>query len=136
MPTLTAHAAPSKTLNREKRRAGKRLSLSESGPRVETIVGGPQPRLEHVRVDLRRGQIGVTEHQLNRAQIGAALEEVRRERVPQDVRADRRRQSGGARVPFENLPEADAAQRPAARVEEQARRGAPLEQLAPRRRGV
>src|SRR5437016_5037931 len=97
-------------VNPEKMSAGKRLSLSESGPRVEAIVDGAEPGLEHVCVYLRRRQIGVAEHQLNRPQIGAPLEQVRRERVPQDVRAQRPRQAGLDRVLLEDLPEPDAAQ--------------------------
>ena len=77
---------------------GKRLSLSESRARVKAIVDRAQPRLEHVRVDLRRRQIGVAEHHLDGAQVGAALEQVRRERVAQHVRAERARQAG-ARAP-------------------------------------
>src|SRR5581483_12036584 len=37
----------------------KRLSLSDLGAGVEPVVDGAQARLEHVRVDLRRRQIGV-----------------------------------------------------------------------------
>ena len=65
------------------------VKSSRSGTRVEAIVDRPQPRLEHVRVDLRRRQIGVAEHHLDRAQIGAAFEQMRRERMAQDVRAER-----------------------------------------------
>jgi hypothetical protein len=39
-----------------------------------------------VRVQLGRRQIGVPEHFLDAAQVGAALEQVGRERVPQQVR--------------------------------------------------
>ena len=55
--------------------------------RMEAIVHSAQASLEHVRVDLCRGQVGVAEHHLDRAQVRATLEQVRRERVPQDVRA-------------------------------------------------
>src|ERR1041385_863700 len=70
----------------------KRLSLSESSAWVEAVVDPAEPRLEHVRVDLRGRQIGVPEHQLDRAQVGAVLEQVRGERVAQDVRAQAPRQ--------------------------------------------
>ena len=43
-------------------------------PRMKTVVHGAHPLLEHVRVDLRRRQIRVPEHHLNRAQVRAALE--------------------------------------------------------------
>ncbi len=106
-----------------KRATGKRVKFTRrSGARVKAIVHGSQPRLEHVRVDLRRRQVGVSEHHLDRAQIGAALEQVRREGMPEDVRAERAADAGAASVRLENLPEADARQRAAARVEKQARR--------------
>src|SRR5437667_12291423 len=65
----------------------------------------------------------MSEHHLNGAEIGAALEQVRRERVPNRVRAERPRQIAAPRVRFEDLPEPDAAERAAPRVEEQPRRG-------------
>ena len=40
-----------------------------------------QARARDVGVDLRRRNVGVTEHRLNRAQVGAALEEMGSERV-------------------------------------------------------
>jgi hypothetical protein len=46
---------------------------------VEAIVYDTKAGFEHMRVDLRRRQIGMTEHHLNRSQVGAALEEVRGE---------------------------------------------------------
>ena len=61
---------------------------------MKRVVHLPQPRLEHVRVDLRRRQVGVAEHGLDRAQIGAALEQVRRKRVAQDVRTEVRADAG------------------------------------------
>src|SRR4051812_20833735 len=42
-------------------------------------------------VDLRRGDIRVAEHRLDAAQVGAAVEEMRREGMAQDVRRDARR---------------------------------------------
>src|SRR5439155_22756332 len=112
--------APSKVREQQKN-SPKRLSLAESGARMETVVDGAQARLDHMRVDLRRRQIAMAEHHLNRPEVGAPLEQVRRERMPHDVRAERRRQVGAAAVLFQDFPEADPAERPAARVEEQAR---------------
>src|SRR5262245_65761857 len=68
----------------------------------------------------------MAEHQLDGAEIGAALEQMRRERMPDDVRAQRAANAGAASVRLENLPEADARQRSAASVQEQPwrRRGA------------
>jgi hypothetical protein len=45
-----------------------------------------QPFGEHMGVDLRGGDVGMAEEFLQRAQIGAAGEEVRGEGVAQDVR--------------------------------------------------
>ena len=48
----------------------------------------PQPIPRHVRVNLRRADIRVPEQFLDHSQIGAVLEQVRRETVPQHVRRD------------------------------------------------
>jgi len=53
----------------------------------------------------------VAEHQLDRPQVGPALEQVRRERVPQDVRAERGGRFALRRVCFRIFPEATAAER-------------------------
>ena len=47
-----------------------------------------QALLSDVRVDLRRREVRMTEQQLYHAQIGAVIEEMRRERVSQRVRGD------------------------------------------------
>src|SRR5215207_8215283 len=47
-----------------------------------------EPRRLNLGVDLRRGEAGVTEQLLDRAEIRAALEQVGRERVPQRMRGD------------------------------------------------
>src|SRR5207249_1548221 len=54
----------------------KRLSLTESGPRVKPIVDRSQSRLEHMCVDLCRRQVGVAQHHLDGPQIGAVLEQM------------------------------------------------------------
>ena len=61
---------------------------------MKLVVRGAQPRLQHMRVNLRRRQVGVAEHHLDHPQVRAALEQVRRERVPQDVRAEVARDAG------------------------------------------
>jgi hypothetical protein len=43
----------------------------------------------YMRVHLRRGYICMTEHLLERAQVGTAFEKVRCERVPERVRVQR-----------------------------------------------
>ena len=64
---------------------------------MKFVVDGPQPRLQHVRVNLCRREIGMTEHQLDHAKVGAALQKVRRERVAQHVRAQVARDAGSDR---------------------------------------
>jgi hypothetical protein len=46
-----------------------------------------EPLLQDMRVDLGRGDVGVSEELLQRAQVGATVEKVTRKRVAQDVRA-------------------------------------------------
>ena len=72
-----------------------RLSSRRRRPaRAETSSAGDAggaPRAgarRDVRVDLRRADVGVAEERLHDAQVGAAAEQVRRERVAQRVRRD------------------------------------------------
>jgi hypothetical protein len=51
-------------------------------------VDGEQLGDVDVRIALRRAQPGMTEELLNRAKIGAALQQMGCERVPERVRAD------------------------------------------------
>src|SRR5436305_9724155 len=105
MTSVTAHAA---LLSKRETVLLEHLSLAESGPRVEAVIHGLEARLQHVRVNLRGRQIGVAEHHLDRAQVGAALEQMRREGVPQGVRAERAREPGRRTMALEDLPEAHA----------------------------
>ena len=79
-------------------------------PRMELAVHFLEPRLFHVRVDLRRGDAGVAQHFLDLPQVGAAAEQVRGEAVPQRVRTDRVRQAGARRVPLDQFPDRFPAQ--------------------------
>src|SRR5947208_3160100 len=74
------------------------MSSSES-PRAEHLSNFPCVRVRlkvqlssapigYVRVELGRREVCVPEHLLHRAQVGAALEEMGGERVPQEVRMD------------------------------------------------
>ena len=58
-----------------------------------------------VCVNLRRRDIGMTEHCLDRAQVGPALEQMRRKGMPQHVRRDCFRNTGAARSLAKQLPE-------------------------------
>src|SRR4051812_47259880 len=93
MPAVTAHAvtllgaAPGTGPRILSVSLGKTSKSSRSGPGVETVVDRAQPCFENMCVDLSGRQIGMAEHHLNRAQVGAAVEQVGRKRVPQDMRA-------------------------------------------------
>ena len=56
---------------------------------MRVVVDAPEPVPVDVAVDLRRRQRGMAEQLLNRPQVGAALEQVRCERVAQTVRVRR-----------------------------------------------
>lgn len=47
--------------------------------RMKGLVDLAEPRLEHVGVNLCRGQVRMAQHHLNGAQVGATFEQVRRE---------------------------------------------------------
>jgi hypothetical protein len=64
-----------------------------------------QPLLIDMRINLRCRDIGVTEHFLNDAEVGAVAQQVRRETVPQKVRVNIHLQSRAARHCFDNLPD-------------------------------
>ncbi len=55
---------------------------------VKLAVHLPESVRGHVGVDLGGGDIGVSEHDLDRAQVGAALQQVGGKRVPQAVGSD------------------------------------------------
>src|SRR2546423_14152333 len=60
------------------------------------LVHPLQASARDVRVDLRRGDVGVAEHHLHGAQIGAMFEQMRGKRMPQHVRRDVRGDAGVA----------------------------------------
>ena len=64
--------------------------------RVELAVHRAHGGRRQMRVDLRRRDVGVAQHRLHRAQVGAALEEMAREGMPQGVRRDRAAQPATA----------------------------------------
>src|SRR5581483_7285813 len=70
----------------------------------------------------------MTEHFLNGAQVGAAFEQMRRERVAEEMRVDPRRvETGPLGQPAQDEKGARARQRAAARVEEELAAVAPVE---------
>src|SRR5580765_484947 len=56
--------------------------------RVTAVIDVAAPAVRDVRVQLGRAEIGVAEHLLDAAQVGSAFEQVRGERMPQQVRVD------------------------------------------------
>ncbi len=70
-----------------------------------------QPFLENVGVDLRRRDVGVAQQLLHRPQIGAAIDQVAGERMPQHMRAyPLRIEPGGDRQLLQLLAEPLAGQ--------------------------
>ena len=55
---------------------------------VEFFMDIPELAVGHMSVDLRGGNVGVTEHYLYRADVGAVVEEVGGEAVAEDVGSD------------------------------------------------
>ena len=64
-----------------------------------------EPSALDVRVDLRRGDVRMAEHGLDRAQIRTAVQEMSGERMAQHVRGNRRLDSSRASPGPKNLPE-------------------------------
>src|SRR5690606_3252215 len=70
-----------------------------------------EPGRIDVRIDLRRGYVGVTEQRLQHAEVRPSLQEMRRKGVPQHVWADLRRiEPGPRRQTLDELKQADARQ--------------------------
>src|SRR5512138_1156150 len=86
---------------------------------MELVVNTAEAVPADVRVDLRRRDLAVAEHELDRAQVGAALEQVGRERMTEDVRADLGREPGAGGVLAEELPNALPGEWTAAAREEE-----------------
>ena len=112
-----------------------------AGPRsltrgVEPVIQPLHVAAVHVRVDLRRRHVRVTEHLLHRAEVRSALEQVGRERVAQLVRRDPAADPRRAGVSPEQLREALARHPPAARRDEQVLRAAAAKQPLPGDREV
>ena len=59
-----------------------------------------------MRVNLRGRNVGVAEHFLDDAQIGAVAEQMRGKAVPEQMRINVRFQSGMFGVLFDDLPDA------------------------------
>src|SRR5215208_37398 len=86
---------------------------------MELLVDGAQVLAVDVGVDLRRGDVGVAEHLLHGAQVGAALQQVGGEGVAERVGRDVLLDSGSLDVLLQDLPGAHAGEGRAAGVEQQ-----------------
>src|SRR6266481_2662492 len=75
------------------------------GARMKRAMHLAQMALREMRVDLRGRDVAMTEHLLNGAQVGAAFEQMRREAMPQRVRADPRESRIAGGPSFECLEE-------------------------------
>ena len=85
-------------------------------------VGLAPAAVGDVRVALGRSEIGVPEHLLHGSEVGAALEQVRRERVAEQVRMDTPGlEAGTRRETSQNEERARPGERAALRVQEELR---------------
>ena len=100
------------------------------GPRMGVAVGRAEPGRRDVRVDLRRREALVAEQLLDDAQVGAAVEQVGRERVAERVRRDAVRQPGPATEQVEAVAQPADAERAAAVVQEDLGRASPRRRRA------
>ena len=80
------------------------------GAGVELAMDSLESVLIDVGVDLGRGNIGMAEHFLDDAQIGAIAEEMRSETVPQEMWINIFLQPGMPRMFFHDLPDAGSGQ--------------------------
>src|SRR5882757_3399772 len=78
--------------------------------RMELVVDAAHPLFEDVGIDLRRRQIRVAQHHLDRAQVGTALQEVRGKGMSQSVRAQRPCKARLLRIALQDLPETNTRQ--------------------------
>src|SRR5882757_4749623 len=94
------------TLVRKSPALFKRRFLGGAGARGARMKGAmhlAQMAFREMRVDLCRRDVAVTEHLLHRAKIGAALKQMRREAMPQCMRAHPRQARIVERPSFERL---------------------------------
>src|SRR5882724_8543907 len=80
-------------------------AFDQSPSRVMLTVQLFQTLTSHVRVNLGRRQITVTQQHLHDAQVGAMIEQMRGERVPQSMRRKLFGDIGLAGVALDDVPE-------------------------------
>src|SRR5687768_9050627 len=72
-----------------------------------------------MRVELCRRNVGMAQHLLDRSQVAAAGKQMRRERMPERVRAHLPLEARGLRVALDDLVKALPSQGPAPEVDEE-----------------
>src|SRR5688572_33040657 len=88
----------------------------------------------YVRVELGRREVGMAQHLLDAAKVGAALEQVRRERVAEEMRVHALRfQARLLGQSAQDQKRSGAGERPTAGVQEELRTVAPVEVRATHR---
>ena len=76
-----------------------------SGSGMMAVQGIPQTRANHVRIDFRGRKISMAEHGLHAAQIGPAIQKMRRKRMPQHMWRQVMKNAGFLPVCFDGGPE-------------------------------
>ena len=76
-------------------------ALPELSAGMSGVVGFFEPFDGDVGVNLRGGEVGVTEEFLDAAEIGAAIEEMRGVTVAEFMRSDRGIEAGAGEISFE-----------------------------------
>ena len=95
---------------------------------VKLVMDALEAVAVHVGVNLRCGNVGMTQHLLNHAEVGAIFQEVRGKTVAQHVRADMLGDAGAFGAAVHEFPQGHAAQLPAAVAQEhRARRVGPYQ---------
>ena len=93
----------------------------------------PQSRPHDVRVNLRRGDVGMTEHRLYAPQVRSTFQKVGCEAVPDYVRSQTLENTGSLSMPQQQLPEGLPREASTARRHEQKGAGTAGQQFRPGR---
>src|SRR5579863_1599286 len=93
-----------------------RVSGSRSGAGMGTTVNLFQMTHADMSIALRSGETRMAEHLLNRAQVGAGVEQMRREAVAQTMRRQGRLEAGNGQPALEHLLHGARGQTPAAQI--------------------
>jgi len=76
---------------------------------MKLVINAAEPLAAHVRVDLRRRDLAMPQHELDGAQIRSPFQKMGGKRMPQDMRADVRGETGLTGILPEQLPESLAS---------------------------